>query len=507
MVADFWRRYLLGSYHGIKETWWKSALRCRTCFTTINNNNNNNVNTRLAWHLPTWSEWRSRSVTHSIRCTRPTGRMTIQTVALRWCHSSIVWGSTTPWRCDPGAVPSDRRDPVFAMDIHRVLILAWLARTASATASRVVTVLSVSLRRVRARLRCRRRRLLATAASYVACSWERYRRHIPSSSVANVRRRLVMRSLIAILSRRPRNGNESTTTYRHRQWTCRARRRAPVRQGGLVALSPSHRVWRHRLRQSRMLDIRVVKAILCGHHADVDRLVNSGAATSTNTTTSSTTTHSAMTPAGRNSPCRTTATNANSCSTASAVTLAKKNLLPVSARVLDWLLRIVRFARALPQFATLSHHDKVTLLLNSWPRILLLYMAETDFEFAVTAAPRGGATGDESNANNSSAKPMSTDSPSLDCGVPTMSSVEDIQRFIRKSQTLNLDSTEYEYMRMATLFHRGETLFHCFVSVLVRVVCSDVGCANLKVLVFLKARYPAAGHKCKSTQICSWTHF
>ena len=203
----------------------------------------------------------------------------------------------------------------------------------------------------------------------------------------------------------------------------------------------------------------IFKAILCGHHADVDRLVNSGAATSTNTTTSSTTTHSAMTPAGRNSPCRTTANNANSCSTASAVTLAKKNLLPVSARVLDWLLRIVRFARALPQFATLSHHDKVTLLLNSWPRILLLYMAETDFEFAVTAAPRGGATGEKSNSN-SSAKPMSTDSPSLDCGVPTMSSVEDIQRFIRKSQTLNLDSTEYEYMRMATLFHRGEMLFH-----------------------------------------------
>ena len=210
----------------------------------------------------------------------------------------------------------------------------------------------------------------------------------------------------------------------------------------------------------------ILKAILCGHHADVDRLVNSDAATSTTTITTSSTTHSAMTPAGRNSPCRTA--NANSCSTASAtlpVTLAKKNLLPVSARVLDWLLRIVRFARALPQFATLSHHDKVTLLLNSWPRILLLYMAETDFEFAVTVAPCGGATGDKSNTSLS-ATPMSMDASSVECRIPTMSSVEDIQRFIRKSQTLNLDSTEYEYMRMATLFHRGEMVFRIRIQVI-----------------------------------------
>ncbi|KAI0214214.1 hypothetical protein LSAT2_000689, partial [Lamellibrachia satsuma] len=115
-------------------------------------------------------------------------------------------------------------------------------------------------------------------------------------------------------------------------------------------------------------------------------------------------------------------------------------LLPVSARVLDWLLRTVRFARALPQFANLSHHDKVALLLNSWPRVLLLYMAETDFEFAVTTVPSG---------------PTTVEGASGDSEVPTMNSVEGIQRFIRKCQALNLDSTEYEYMRIATLFHRG----------------------------------------------------
>lgn len=205
----------------------------------------------------------------------------------------------------------------------------------------------------------------------------------------------------------------------------------------------------------------ILKAILCGRHADADRRISSGAAAAIDATSTTTTaTHSAMTPTGRPSPCP--AAIANSCSTAAStalpVTLAKKNLLPVSARVLDWLLRTVRFARALPQFANLSHHDKVALLLNSWPRVLLLYMAETDFEFAVTTVPSGLTGGGDT---RSPVPPTTVEGASGDSEVPTMNSVEGIQRFIRKCQALNLDSTEYEYMRIATLFHRGETTFLC----------------------------------------------
>lgn len=196
----------------------------------------------------------------------------------------------------------------------------------------------------------------------------------------------------------------------------------------------------------------ILKAILCGRHAEVDRRVGNGGASPS--TTGTTTTHSAMSPTGGRSPCPAT-TTANSCSTALPVTLAKKNLLPVSARVLDWLLRTVRFARALPQFASLSHHDKVALLLNSWPRVLLLYMAETDFEFAVTAVPCVGIGGGGNASAFSPAPATPLESANVDGEVPTMNSVEGIQRFIRKCQALNLDSTEYEYMRVATIFHRG----------------------------------------------------
>lgn len=121
------------------------------------------------------------------------------------------------------------------------------------------------------------------------------------------------------------------------------------------------------------------------------------------------------------------------------VTLAKKNMFPITSRVSDWLVKIVKFSKSIPEFATLSHNDKMTLLLNSWTRLLLLYMAEQDFEFAVT--------------------PLSTDkqtpgvSPPPD--EPSMKSVENIQSFIKKCNTMCLDQKEYALLRMAVLFNAG----------------------------------------------------
>lgn len=126
------------------------------------------------------------------------------------------------------------------------------------------------------------------------------------------------------------------------------------------------------------------------------------------------------------------------------VTLAKKNLFPVSARVSDWLVKLVQFAKSLPEFASLSHNEKVTLLLNSWARIMLLLMAENNFEFAVTPVhTKDSKAEEEKQARN------------LDPEIPTMRSVEAIQAFIHKCQSLGLDSKEFTYLRMATLFNPG----------------------------------------------------
>jgi hypothetical protein len=123
------------------------------------------------------------------------------------------------------------------------------------------------------------------------------------------------------------------------------------------------------------------------------------------------------------------------------VTLAKKNLFPVSARVSDWLVKMVRFAKSIPEFSSLSHNDKVTLILNSWSRLLLLYMAESNFQFAVTPhRVNDTAVGDAA--------------PSQD--EPTMKSVEGVQTFIKKCQQMAVDVKEYEFLRMLVLFNASK---------------------------------------------------
>lgn len=127
------------------------------------------------------------------------------------------------------------------------------------------------------------------------------------------------------------------------------------------------------------------------------------------------------------------------------VTLAKKNMYPVGSRVSDWLVKIIQFAKSIPEFVNLSHNDKVTLILNSWTRLLLLYMSESNFQFAVTPIHS------EQQSEESSGDPP----PSQ----PTMKSVENLQGFIRKCQTMNLDQKEYAFLRMAVLFNSGELLY------------------------------------------------
>lgn len=121
------------------------------------------------------------------------------------------------------------------------------------------------------------------------------------------------------------------------------------------------------------------------------------------------------------------------------VTLAKKNMFPIASRVSDWLVKIIKFSKSIPEFATLSHNDKMTLLLNSWTRLLLLYMAEQDFEFAVTPLPIEKQTPDVTPAPDE----------------PTMKSVENIQSFIKKCNSMCLDQKEYALLRMAVLFNAG----------------------------------------------------
>ena len=133
------------------------------------------------------------------------------------------------------------------------------------------------------------------------------------------------------------------------------------------------------------------------------------------------------------------------CSGSQRVTLAKKMLLPVSSRVSNWLYKLVQFAKSLPEFAGLPQSDKLALLQHAWSRLMLLFMAETNFQFAVTPVREECPPPTENKAK-----------ATYDTETPTMQGVEGIQCFIRKCQSINLDTQEYHLVRMVTLFHTGK---------------------------------------------------
>lgn len=135
------------------------------------------------------------------------------------------------------------------------------------------------------------------------------------------------------------------------------------------------------------------------------------------------------------------------------VTLAKKTLLPVSARVGELLKRAVEFAFSLPEFLSLGAADRQSLLASALPRLVVLYMAEKNLQFAVTPAH-----GDDNHRHVLAIDCTDWPRPLADrltAELPTQQFVDGVQNLIRKCQLLQINANEFFYMRMITLFHTG----------------------------------------------------
>lgn len=143
------------------------------------------------------------------------------------------------------------------------------------------------------------------------------------------------------------------------------------------------------------------------------------------------------------------------------VTLAKKNLLPVKARVADLLNKSVEFARQQKCFTSLPLGDQRSLLVNAAPRLLLLEMARCNIQFAVTPVHGSGSqlaeeAGGISAAAAGNSRPQRSSSASLEgAEMPTQQFVESVQNFVRRCQTFGISHDEYYYMQMIALFQLG----------------------------------------------------
>ena len=130
------------------------------------------------------------------------------------------------------------------------------------------------------------------------------------------------------------------------------------------------------------------------------------------------------------------------CDQNQRVTIAKKTVYPVRARVTDWLQKIVQFCGALPDFSSLDPSEQLILVTKTWSRLLVLFMAEHHFEFAVTPVVLDSQPEAEQDTGRSD--------------LPTMKSVEGIESFIKKCQNLGLDAIEYQCIKTAVLYQTGK---------------------------------------------------
>jgi len=147
------------------------------------------------------------------------------------------------------------------------------------------------------------------------------------------------------------------------------------------------------------------------------------------------------------------------------VTLAKKNLLPVKARIIGLLNKIIEFACQLQCFSALPIADQRSLLVNAAPRLLLLEMARSNIQFAVTPVHGSGSQLAEEGEMGSAAgddggsKKMQSSSPQDSAEMPTQQFVESVQNFVKKCQSFGVSAEEYFYMRMIALFQLGNSLY------------------------------------------------
>jgi hypothetical protein len=150
------------------------------------------------------------------------------------------------------------------------------------------------------------------------------------------------------------------------------------------------------------------------------------------------------------------------------VALAKKTLHPVSAKISDCLSRIVTFTRSLSDFAELPSTEQRTLMAAALPRLLLLFMAESNVHFVVAPVLQHNKMDefveenkdDDSASSSSSASGGSRVQPGAagrnveqnSSEMPTLQFAECVKNFVSKCQCLAISPEEYHYMRVIALF-------------------------------------------------------
>ena len=128
-------------------------------------------------------------------------------------------------------------------------------------------------------------------------------------------------------------------------------------------------------------------------------------------------------------------------------TVSKKVRLIESANqsILIYLNKVVNFALSLPNFNKLSPKDQKTLLVSATPKLLLIHIASENFQLETVEddSEEGGVAEGVSKTKEGEG--------------PTVEFVEGLKRFIKRCHVINVNQTEFFYLKLIALYrHSGK---------------------------------------------------
>ncbi len=135
------------------------------------------------------------------------------------------------------------------------------------------------------------------------------------------------------------------------------------------------------------------------------------------------------------------------------VTISKKMMLVVTPRINDWLQRSTEFAYKLYlKTPKIDLPAMFSFLAKTWPRLLILYMIENNFDFCVTKENKPVVRADHTDFVNGKSKPDATASRNHEVKAKYATQLHHV---ILKGNEFGLTPAQYECLRELALFHEA----------------------------------------------------
>ena len=137
------------------------------------------------------------------------------------------------------------------------------------------------------------------------------------------------------------------------------------------------------------------------------------------------------------------------CTCRSAIVLKPDQDGKMDIKLAEWLTRCVHFAKSIPDISKLPHNDQVLLLTSAWKELVLLYMAQNNFDFDFMFQTQFHHCNPGTKHNDCVSRLWIE-------GVPTIKSVEQLRFILRKFCEMQPDDKEYAVLRLLLLLNAGK---------------------------------------------------